>query len=277
MPKISVIICSYNGEEYISEAIESVLSQTYQDFELLIVDDGSTDRTKKIVISYVDQFPDKVRYVYKEHTGLPSTRNKGIVESRGDYIAYLDHDDLFLPEKLQKQINVIENADVGLVHCARYTKNMFSDEEPVIRPKMPARNRIDFLEGRGHISMTILVAREILIKAGLFDENIFTCNDTDMWLRVAKDHEIAFIEEPLMTVRKHGSNMSTVMREQMGRERIVVAKKMLRDKGIHVSKKMWRKRILEESWLLWTTRLKKYCFIQALVNIKRRIQGIPVE
>jgi len=277
MPKISVIICIYNGEKFIKDAIESVLAQTFRDFELIIVDDGSNDQSKNLVGPYVHRFPDKVRYIYKDHSGLSSTRNRGINEAAGEYISFLDHDDTFHPQKLQKQLDVILNSSIGLVHCARYTKDIHSDEEPIIRPQMPARNRIEFLEGKGHISMTILTKKSTLVNSGMFDENLLTSNDTDMWLRIAKNHEIAFIEEPLMTFLIHGSNMSLIRKEQKYKDRITVAWKVIRDKDIRVSKIHWRMRVLNESQELWKIKLKKNKFIQVLVNLKRKIQGIPVQ
>ena len=112
MPEISVIIPAYNGEKYLAETIESVLSQTFKDFEVIVVDDGSTDRTREIAQSYGNE----LFYVFKENGGPGSARNAGIKVSKGRFIALLDHDDLWLPEKLEKQISLIKKRlNVGMV------------------------------------------------------------------------------------------------------------------------------------------------------------------
>ena len=110
MPKISVNIPCYNSAAFIRETLESVLNQTYRDFEVIVMDDGSGDETGKIVKSFSDS---RVKYFYKNNEGLSETRNKGIAASSGEYIAFIDHDDLWLPEKLEKQMELFNKNFVG--------------------------------------------------------------------------------------------------------------------------------------------------------------------
>ena len=111
--KVSVIIPAYNGELYISDAIESVLAQTYRDYEIIVVDDGSTDDTSKIVQAYGD----RVHYIYQENQGVAAARNQGIKVSTGKYIAFLDQDDFFLEDKLSEQVSCLKlHPAAGMIH-----------------------------------------------------------------------------------------------------------------------------------------------------------------
>ena len=105
-PLVSIIIPAYNVEKYVQEAIDSALSQIYKDIEIIVVDDGSTDNTKKVLNPYIKK--GQIHYIYQENKGLSSARNTGIRAAKGGYIAFLDSDDLFLPEKMQRQVDFLE-------------------------------------------------------------------------------------------------------------------------------------------------------------------------
>jgi len=172
MPKVSVLIPTYNREKFLSEAIESVLNQTYQDYELLIVDDGSTDNTKKLVEGYQERFGGRLRYIYKEHTNLPHTRNTALKEAKGKYVAWLDSDDVFYPTKLEKQVKVLDGmGGRGLVHTYKRVFNVAFHENPFVYPRTPSRSSKEQLSGNGQISMTVLANKELFFEAGLFDEH----------------------------------------------------------------------------------------------------------
>ena len=123
---VSAIIPTYNSVNYISEAINSVLNQTYKNCEIIVVDDGSTDNTRKTVENYIRKYPHKIKYFYQENKGPSAARNKGIKEARGNYIAFLDSDDLWLPDKLEKQISLfMKDVSLKLTYCGGY----YEDEE----------------------------------------------------------------------------------------------------------------------------------------------------
>src|SRR5712692_4293853 len=114
-PTVSVVIPVYNGERYLAEAISSVLDQTYKNFELIVVDDGSTDQSAAVVRSFTD---DRIRYLYQSNGGASKARNLGVAASRGTVIAFLDSDDVWLPHKLERQIDCLaSHKDVGAVYC----------------------------------------------------------------------------------------------------------------------------------------------------------------
>ncbi|NEP81377.1 MAG: glycosyltransferase family 2 protein, partial [Okeania sp. SIO3B3] len=112
-PRVSVIIPVYNGDRYISQAIESVLVQTYRSYEIIVIDDGSTDNTRLVLEPYIED----IRYVYQENQGVSAARNHGIDLARGELIAFLDADDFFLPDKLTGQVGVFDaQPNLGIVH-----------------------------------------------------------------------------------------------------------------------------------------------------------------
>ncbi|MCK4248925.1 MAG: glycosyltransferase family 2 protein, partial [Candidatus Omnitrophica bacterium] len=160
--KVSVIIPVYNSEKFIRETIESVLNQTYYDFEIITVDDGSTDKSADIINSFNDK---RISYVYQKNQGISGARNTAISESKGEYIALLDHDDLWLPQKLEKQIPLLENNDkVGLVYSDCY--NVDVDEKVIVRSfeqAKPFRGRVlSHLFGTGFIPcLTAVMKKEV--------------------------------------------------------------------------------------------------------------------
>ena len=215
MPKVSILIPTYNCRQFIREAIESVLLQTFQDFEILIIDDGSTDGTREVVMPFVKQFPDKIHYIYQENKGLPGARNTGWRKAEGEYIALLDADDKWCPHRLEEGLNIIEkDKAIGLVH-ANITR-ISETGEIVDTLKRDAR----FLSGaifehiflrRADISCpTVLFRKECCQKIGFFDENLrhLGCEDRELWLRIAKEYKIVYLDRVLAYYRLSAGSMS---------------------------------------------------------------------
>jgi glycosyltransferase involved in cell wall biosynthesis/acyl-[acyl carrier protein]--UDP-N-acetylglucosamine O-acyltransferase len=211
MPKVSVIIPTYNCAKYLPEAIESVLNQTYHDFEIIVVDDGSTDNTKEILSRYNG----KIRYIYQENKGHSFARNLGIHNTTGEYIAFLDADDIWLPERIKEGIALLEsNPDTGLVHS-----NVFFIYDGTSKKYCPRRNT-KLLSGnifkyllmrKAHISSpTVLIKKECLVKTGLFDENLarLGSEDRDLWLRVTKEFNVKYLDKPLACYRVRQNSQS---------------------------------------------------------------------
>ena len=212
-PIVSVIIPTYNREKLLMRAIQSVLNQTFKDFEIIVVDDSSRDNTKEVVKSIKDK---RIKYIYKSR--LPhnpaSTRNEGIIKSKGKYIAFLDDDDEWFPEKLQLQLKEFENRNIGLV----YTK--------CITLKNGKLNRISNIK---RISTpSVMIKKEVINKVGLFDENLDCVEDRDMWLRVSKEYEFKFIDKVLIKVYLHNENqISRNIRKKIKSEEYFIAKYLL--------------------------------------------------
>ena len=198
---VSVVIPLYNAAEVIAATIRSVLAQTWTDYEILVIDDGSTDGSADVIRT----FGDRVRYHRFENAGVAKSRNRGIGLSRGMYIALLDHDDLWDPTKLEKQVGVLEaRPEVGLV----YTGIVHLERDGRPREKFPSgpssRFYQLFVKGFGPTPSAAMLRRSVIEQVGGFDERFGSAglDDHEFWPRVAQHGEIALIDEPL-TYHRH--------------------------------------------------------------------------
>ena len=215
-PKVSVIIPTYNRSYFIKDAVESVLNQTYQDFELIVIDDGSTDKTKEVLASYED----KLRYIYQDNQGRSAARNHGIKLARGEYIAFLDSDDIWFPDKLARQVPILESAppDIILVHGYKYMvdNNLqpISGWEAKLRclyaqAEKGEETYENYLRAACIFTSTILLRRIAVIEIGGYDASLQGQEDLDLYLRLLlKGYNFAFISDPpLIKYRLHGDNI----------------------------------------------------------------------
>ena len=210
-PLVSVIIPAYNAIDYLAETIETVFSQTFQDFEIVIVDDGSTDDTAKL-INQLSQEKPQIKLVSQANQGVSAARNTGIRQAQGKYIAILDADDLWEPTKLEQQVNSLENnPTVGL--C--YTWTALADSQG------QATGRVIASQAEGDVwqqltemnivccGSTPMIRRCCFDDVGFFDENLRFSEDWDMWWRIAAKYHFSVIKEPLIRYRQHPSSHST--------------------------------------------------------------------
>lgn len=208
-PKVSVIIPTYNYARYLPDAIESVLSQTFSDYEIVIVDDGSTDNTVEVLQPYTG----KIKYIYKENGGLSSARNVGIQNSIGEYLVFLDSDDMLMPDKLKIQTAILDdNPEVGFVYSDEYIMHG-EDKDNMYRARegrqLPSGNIFkEFFLDSFIAVMTVMVRRSCLDQVGLFDENLPCNEDDDLWLRILGKWPVIFSDYPSAIRRIHSSNMS---------------------------------------------------------------------
>lgn len=204
MSLVSVIIPAFNQERFIREAIESVLAQSINDFEILVIDDGSRDGTKDIALA----FRDKVRYLYQSNKGAAAARNAGLDLAKGRFIAFLDADDIWLPGKLEYQLDVMDSRpDVGLVYGAIVIMHENSRRgERVIRSPHQLSLKELLLENPV-CTPTVMVRRDCFETAGIFDESLIRAQDWDMWFRLRiQGCQFHYIDEVLARVRIHDSN-----------------------------------------------------------------------
>lgn len=206
-PNVTIIIATYNRCELLKEAIESVLMQTYHDFELIVIDDGSTDDSNKMVASINDP---RITYLYQENHGRSHARNRGLQLAKGKYIGFLDSDDLFLPDKLQLQVDYLNNnPNIGMI----YTSALCIDKKG--NSILP--NYIASVSGNIYLKIaffvpvtitlpTVMVRREIFTSVGGFDEKMDRFEDTDMWRRISKITKIAAIDTYTCKLRTHDGN-----------------------------------------------------------------------
>lgn len=208
-PTVTVIITTYNYARFLSKGIESVLAQTLQPDEIIVVDDGSTDNTREIVAEYESR---GVRYMYQENSGISSARNAGIRASKGSLLTFLDSDDRWVPEKLALQAGHMQNhPEVGLVTASEWQVSEHG-EDPWLLKRKPVASRVmldtalveNFI---GNASLTML-RREVFDKVGLFDERVGLGQDWDMWMRVAQEYPLAVLDEPLIYYTRHEGSIS---------------------------------------------------------------------
>jgi len=209
-PKVSVIIPVYNGEKYITQAIESVLAQTYKNFEIIIVNDGSTDNSFEKIKPYLN-LPN-IKYIEQENKGVAAARNTAIKSSSGELIAFLDQDDLWVPEKLEIQVDYLRQyPDVGLVHsnisyineCPELMetpKDWLTNAEGMCFKELFIKNRIAVL--------TVVLKRQCLDQVGLLNESISRSDDYELWLRISRMFPIGHVNKTLALYRLHKSNTS---------------------------------------------------------------------
>lgn len=207
MPRISVVIPNYNHAAYIRETLDHGLRQTFQDWELVVVDDGSTDASLEVLSEYQSC----VTVLRSAHKGPAAARNIGIAATDSEYIAFMDADDLCQPQRLEVQIGKLENERLDLVASAL----SFIDAQGRAIPglwKCPAHASRDYwasLVERNWIGTpSVMLRRSILSSTGVFDEEFTHAEDYDLWLRVGPSHAIGFIEAPLIQCRRHTANTS---------------------------------------------------------------------
>lgn len=228
MPKVSVVIATYNHAHFLAEAIQSVLDQTYQDFELLVVDDGSTDDTRQVMAGFADS---RLHYFYQENRGYSAARNRAIRASSGVYIALLDADDLWLAHKLEVQAAYLDrHPEVGLVHGSYYRMDKEGCILSVCRQRPPLSESVfKHLLRRNFIGTpTVVVRKRCLDQLGLFDESLRTTADWDLWLRLSRRHQISYLDQILAKYRLHDQNIHKDM-ERKTRNRFRILDKVFSD------------------------------------------------
>lgn len=210
-PLVSVIIPTYNYGRFVGDAVESALTQTYRPIEIILVDDGSTDDTG----TRAQKYQGRIRYIPQENQGLSAARNTGIKEAKGEYIAILDSDDIWLPDKLKKQMDEFSrDKSLGLVSCGEL---LMDDQEKVTRENIykDYPNRDEFLKKlmiRNIVSggSAAVIKKECFNRVGLFDATLRSAEDWDMWLRIGQHFNVKVLQECLVKVRIGSTNMSSI-------------------------------------------------------------------
>jgi len=239
-PAVSVVIPAYNAAEFVGRAIDSVLAQTLIDFEVIVVDDGSTDRTADVVAPY----DARVRLLSKPNGGLSSARNAGIQAARGEYVAFLDADDWWMPEKLARQVSAMQ-ARPDTVFCSTAAR--------LVNPKgeMVGEWRCGSCHGstleaifsiNAHVAgsgSAVVARRQALLDTGGFDERLRSLEDIDMWMRLAAVGGYHCLDLPLAVILKQPQSMSRQL-DTMRDAAIAVARKNRHLLPAHRQGAFWR-------------------------------------
>ncbi len=233
-PLVSVVIPAYNAGQYIGETIGSVLNQSYQEFEIIVVDDASTDNTLQVVREIAVQ-DNRIKIIEFPHSGNPSVpRNKGVREAKGKYIAFLDADDIWVSSKLEEQLKLFrENNGIALVYSASLT---FGDVTPFspyyeLLP-LPGKESLIYNDliyrGNTITCSSVLVTKAIIESAGYYDEDPeLKVEDYDLWIRIAKIAGIAFIPAIHVYYRIHTSQFSADWELKSSRTKYLAKKRNL--------------------------------------------------
>jgi len=209
-PLVSIVIPSYNSANFIPGSVSSVLNQTYSNIEILIIDDGSTDETEKTV----QQLTGPIRYIKQVNSGPSAARNRGLTESKGKYIAFLDVDDAWEPVKLEEQVAFFESdGDLSIIAtgCMRCNADLQPVEIVSLETSTKEKGTIPFrllLEKNQLITSSIMIKKKTLDVCGLFDETIQFGEDWDLWIRIAQQGKIGYIQQPLCKYRVHGAGLT---------------------------------------------------------------------
>jgi glycosyltransferase involved in cell wall biosynthesis len=204
---VSVVVTCYNYGKYLSVALESLLEQSLKNMEIIIIDDGSSDNTSEVIKPYIED--SRIRYIYQSNAGQPRAKNRGVKESSGEFIAFLDADDIWLPTKLEKQLTLFADPQVGVVYSRRKWINQDGAE---ISGNERTLRRGDILD---HIFIdnficfsSSVVRRSCLEDVGYFDENLPMGIDYDLWIRLAARYRFDYVDEPLVKYRTGHANLS---------------------------------------------------------------------
>jgi glycosyltransferase involved in cell wall biosynthesis len=203
MPTVSVIIPTYNYGRFIDESLKSVFDQTFQDFEIIVIDDGSSDDTAQ----RIDSYGNRIRYFRQQQKGPAAARNLGIRESKGEFIAFLDADDFWYSTKLEKQLKLFRtNPRLGMV----LTDNALFDDGGIYKDYVNKKGYLfsgDLVSNiflrSGVVTPTVMVRRRVFEKVGMFEENLYIAEDDNMWIRIAVEYEVDIVDESLAQIRDH--------------------------------------------------------------------------
>lgn len=210
MPLVSVVMPVYNGESYLAQAVESVLAQSYPSIELIAVDDGSSDGSAAILAGYSD----RVEVIRQANAGVAAARNAGISRARGEFVAFLDQDDWWLPEKIELQLRLFKSdVRIGLVHTA-----VSHCVESSLGGIMPTESHAGqeslvgdcyslLLQRNSIVNSSVVVRTSMLEEVGECDTSMGrnTCQDYDLWLRIAKRFPFGYVSKPVTVLRLHSS------------------------------------------------------------------------
>lgn len=200
-PLVSVIIPTFNRAHSLNKAIDSVLSQTYKDFELIIIDDGSTDDTSQILKAYQD-----ISIFKTENNGVSKARNIGIQKAKGKWISFLDSDDVWLKDKLMKQVDFAkQNPSINLIHGEEIWIRNGKRVNPKFKHQKGGGDQfIPSLKLCAISPSTVMLKKELLMKMGLFREDYPCCEDYDLWLKITSQNDVGFIDDFL--IEKYGGH-----------------------------------------------------------------------
>ena len=267
---VSVIIPTYNRKHTLKRAIQSVYIQSLPPFEIIVVDDGSNDGTKEWV---KQKYPD-IKYIYQKNSGVSSARNKGIKIARGDWIALLDSDDEWLPNKLNEQINRIKlNLDVKILHSNEiWIRNGVRVNQMKKHKKFGGYIFEKCLDMCRISPSSVMLKKAIFSDIGTFDESLKVCEDYDLWLRITSKYPVCFLDIPL--IKKYGGHSDQLSKAHDGIEfyRIQSLQKILESKILSKPQTLLAINMMVNKMNIYASGLEKRNKTEELSKLKKNIQ-----
>ncbi len=274
MAKVSVIIPSYNRQAFIGRAIDSVLAQTTQDYELIVVDDGSTDQTKEVLATYEG----KIRYFYQSNAGISAARNRGIAEANGEYVAFLDSDDYWAPEKLAEQVKILDaKPKVGIVYGRMPIINEQGQTIGMKPAGVSGKNFQELIQCWGDLpTSTVMTRRGIFTTAGVFDPAMEPMEDIDMWIRISRTHDLYEIEgKPLAFYARHATQV-TQDSKKVYKGLVKIYEKILKNYYHEVPQGLMIKRIASNQYTLSRIYHKQQEYADSWHHLSSSIHRYPL-
>ncbi len=274
LPKVTVVIPTYNRAHLLERAIDSVLGQTCQDFELFIVDDGPSDGTRQLVEKKRANMAQPLRYWHRPHAGVSAARNWGIQRARGEWVAFLDSDDQWLPWRLERQFELLQcNPHLKLIHGEEIWIRRGQRVNP---KKIHQKFGGDIFEKclpRCLISPSAtLIKRELLREVGLFDEEFVVCEDYDLWLKITSLYPVGFVDEPIIV--KYGGHADQLSSRYKGMdywrvralERILHIRRFSPGRRQRVASEMIKKANILKKGLIKHGNFKHLAYVEGILH-----------
>jgi glycosyltransferase involved in cell wall biosynthesis len=214
-PRVTVLMSVYNGEQYLAEAVNSLLDQTFTDFEFVVIDDGSTDGTRDMLRCYTDP---RIRVFEQSNIGLTRSLNRGISLARGQYIARMDHDDLSMPDRLARQVSFLDAyPEVGIVGTACRIRDEIKglEWEPPVHTSDEELRR-NLVRGNPFIHTSVMMRKALLDMAGGYDESYSFAQDYALWIQLAPHTKMANLPEVLVVHREHWGTVTAARTTRWG-------------------------------------------------------------
>ena len=227
---VSIVVPCYNYGKYLAECLRSIHAQTFKDYEIIIVDDGSTDDSEQVAAAHKSLFgKDRFRYIYQDNAGVSAARNAGIQAAQSEFITFIDADDVWLPTYLEKQVEIIKSSTrISLCYTWRalYDNKSRDRSGKSNEPKNPVGQSLTALLLENPCSASGVITKiDLIRKLGGFDRRFSSASDWHMWLRLAASGRVELIREPLVLYRIHPDAMSGD-NHRMNKERVMIFKEV---------------------------------------------------
>lgn len=272
MPKVSVIIPTYNRGSLIARAINSVLSQTFKDFEIIVIDDGSTDNTQEVL----ESFEGEIRYVYQQNGGIAKARNRGIELAQGNYIAFLDSDDYWAPEKLALQVRVLDfNPKVGIVYSRMPIVNEAGHVLGMKPNGVSGRNFHELLRVWGDLpTSSVMTRKDCFSKVGVFDPELPPMEDIDMWIRISYKYDLFEIEGKTIAYYWRHDHQVTQDHIKVYRGLVKIHEKILKTFP-EAPKELITKKLVSNQYILSRLYFRKKMYHEAFAYLCQALRRVP--